>query len=293
MKSVIIVGENSLVMTTADMLDPKEMKLVGFGDTREKNWNVFDENGNVKEEITGLPVMPVEMVASLEPDCVIVAALDPDRNEAFKYLLYRSNYFGDVIFLYDLAEKFSVKTAAIRRLSCRLSDMGVAGSIAELGCHKGDTSWQLNALMPERKLYLFDTFSGFDERDVQKELELGCSKAQTGDQKYENVNKLLSRMVNPEQVVLKKGWFPETASVAENEKFAFVYLDACLYQPTLSGLEFFFPRMSPGGMILLPRYEDDEFNGIFQAVTDFEKTYGHLLMLPLGDLLGTMVIVHP
>ena len=275
MKTVIIIGENNLMLTAADMLNPKEMKLIGFGDTREPAWNVFDEKGEVREEIPGLPVMPVEMVASLEPDCVIVASLDPERTETFKYLLFRSNYLGDVIFLYDLANQFSVKTAMIRRLAYRLSDIGVKGQAAE------------------RKLYLFDTFAGFDERDVSKEKELDCSKAEAGAMPYKDVNRILSRMPNPEQVVLKKGYFPETAEVAEQETFAFVYLDACLYNPTLRGLEFFFPRMSQGGVIVVTRYEDDQYNGVFQAVTDFEKKYGHLLLLPLGDPLGTMMIVHP
>jgi len=293
MKTVIIIGENNLTATCADLLNPKEMKLVGFGDTREETWNVFEEDGSVKETISALPVMPVEMVASLEPDCVLVASLDKERNEVFKYLLYRSNYFGDVIFLHDLAGQFSLKTAALRRLTRRLEDVGVEGCAAEVGCGSGDTSWQLNALMPRRRLYLFDTFAGFDPRDIQKEEELGCSKAQAGDMAYKDQNRLLSRMPAPDMVVMKKGWFPETAEIAESETFALVYLDACLYNPTLRALEFFFPRMSQGGVIVLTRYEDDAFNGVFQAVTDFEEKYGRLLITPLGDPLGTITIVHP
>lgn len=77
MKSVMIIGENNLMMTAADMLNPKEMKLIGFGVIREKHWNVFDEKGEVREEITELPVMPVEMVPSLEPDCVQPAGQGP------------------------------------------------------------------------------------------------------------------------------------------------------------------------------------------------------------------------
>ena len=293
MKTIIIIGENNLMMTAADLLNPQEMKLIGFGDSRKEAWNIFKEDGQIKDEIRELPVMPIEMVATQEPDCVLVATLDPEKNEAFKYMLYRSNYFGEVLFLCDLSAEFSVKTAVIRRLSYRLSDMGVEGAVAELGCGKGDTSWQLNALMPDRRLYLFDTFAGFDARDIEKEAELGSSSAKAGDQACKDPDKLLSRMVNPEQVVLKKGYFPDTADIAEQEHFAFVYLDACLYNPTLRGLEFFFPRMSRGGVILLPGYEDSAFNGVFQAVTDFEARYGHLLMLPLGDPLGTIAILRP
>lgn len=293
MKTVIIIGENSLINTAADLLNPKEMKLIGFGDTRQELWNVFDEQGEVKEEITGLPVMPVEMVASLEPDAVVVAALDREKNEAFKYMLYRSNYFGEVIFLFDLASQFSVKTSVLRKLSFRLGDQGIAGAAAEVGCGRGDTSWQLNALMPERKLYLFDTFSGFDARDIAIEKERSFSEAGEGGMAYKDPNRLLSRMVAPDRVVLKKGWFPETAEVAADEKFALVYIDACLYNPTLAALTFFFPRMSRGGCIILTRYEDDAFNGVYQAAMDFEAKYGRLLMVPLGDPLGTVCIMSP
>ena len=293
MKTVIIIGENNLMAAAADLLNTKEMKLIGFGDAREEAWNVFNEDGSVKDEITSLPVMPIEMVSSLEPDIALVATLDEERNEAFKYLLYRSNFFGDVLFLHDLAGEFSIKTATLRRLARRLDMIGVEGAVSELGCGGGETSWQLNALLPERKLYLFDTFEGFDARDIQKEKELGCSMAEEGEMAYKDTGRLLSRMPCPEMVVMKKGYFPETASIAEGERFALVLLDACLYAPTLSGLTFFFPRMSQGGVILLTRYEDDQFKGVYQAVEEFEKTYGRLLLLPLGDPLGTVMIVHP
>lgn len=293
MKTVIIIGENNLMTSAADLLNPKEMKLVGFGDTREMAWNVFDAEGNIRDDFTTLPVMPVEMVASFEPDCVLVATLDRERNEVFKYLLYRSNFFGEVIFLYDLADQFSIRTSALRRLTGRLGELGIEGAVAEVGCSSGDTSWQLNALMPGRRLYLFDTFSGFDARDIAIEKERSFSEAGEGGMAYKDPNRLLSRMVAPDRVVLKKGWFPETAEVAADEKFALVYIDACLYNPTLAALTFFFPRMSRGGCIILTRYEDDAFNGVYQAAMDFEAKYGRLLMVPLGDPLGTVCIMSP
>lgn len=70
--------------------------------------------------------------------------------------------------------------AVVRRLARRLNGLGICGSVAELGCYKGDMSWQLNILMPDRKLYLFDTLEGFNARDVAKEQALGCSKASVG-----------------------------------------------------------------------------------------------------------------
>ena len=63
----------------------------------------------------------------------------------------------------------------------RSSAAGVDGAAADLGASYGDISWELNAMMPGRKLYLFDTFSGYDRRDTDVEKEKGLSEAQPGD----------------------------------------------------------------------------------------------------------------
>ena len=181
MKTVMIIGSDNLMYTAADLINPKELKLIGFGDTRDSSWNVLDENGDVREEITGMPVMPIDLVPSLNPDLIIIAAIEESKNTALKYMIFRAGFMGDVIFFYDLHSQLSVRVSALRRLAYRLEYLGVEGSVAELGCYKGDTSWQLNALLPERKLYLFDTFDGFDTRDIGKERELNCSKAEAFD----------------------------------------------------------------------------------------------------------------
>ena len=293
MKTVMIIGSDNLMYTAADLINPKEMKLIGFGDTRKESWNVLDDNGDVKEEITGMPIMPIDLVPSLNPDVIIIAAIEESKNTALKYMIFRAGFIGDVIFLHDLHNQLSVRVASLRRLAYRLEFLGVEGAVAELGCYRGDTSWQLNALMPNRKLYLFDTFNGFDPRDIEKERELECSKAEAFQFLYDNTDKLLGRMPAADQVVIKKGWFPETAFDLEDERFALVHMDACLYNPTRTGLEFFFPRMSQGGIIILCGYEDDTYAGVRKAVEDLEEKYGAFLILPLGDLTGTVMIIHP
>src|SRR3954463_2256349 len=61
----------------------------------------------------------------------------------------------------------------------------VAGSVAEVGVYKGEFSKRLNQLFLNRKLYLFDTFSGFDERDVSVEQNKGFSD---GSQDFSNTS---------------------------------------------------------------------------------------------------------
>ena len=79
----------------------------------------------------------------------------------------------------------------------------------------------------------------------------------------------------------------------EEERYAVVSLDADLYAPTLAGLEYFVPRMSPGGAIFLHDYNSLQFDGVRLAVRDYEQTHGPLTMLPLSDLHGTAVLLFP
>ncbi len=295
MKTVIILETDHLGLAVSDLLNPKEMKLVGMSNSCPETWNVFKDGKNqeLKDTINGLPVMPIDLAVSLQPDILVIAAADPEKSHALQYMAIRAGFENDIRFIETMMSEFSVRRAVLRRLTRRLGTLGIPGSVGELGCGRGDVSWQLNILMPDRKLYLFDTLDGFDARDIAKEQSLGCSKAETGEFGKVNEEQLLARMPVPEQVVLKKGWFPETAFDLEEEKFALVLLDACLYQPTFTGLEFFFPRMSQGGVILVTGYESTKYGGVHKAVEDMEAKYGAFLILPLGDLHGSVMIVRP
>ncbi len=50
---------------------------------------------------------------------------------------------------------------------------GIEGSVAECGVYKGKFSKKINECFPDRNLYLFDTFEGFDERSIRSEMSMG------------------------------------------------------------------------------------------------------------------------
>lgn len=151
----------------------------------------------------------------------------------------------------DFLETFDPVRYATLMLALRtIGEEKIPGAMAELGVFRGDTSRVLHAHAPERILYLFDTFTGFAAEDLHglvdnrfKDTTINLLKANLGD---------LNR------VVIRPGRFPETASGLEGERFALVLLDADLYDPTLSGLEFFYPRLVPGGYLFLHDYNSDE-----------------------------------
>ena len=180
---------------------------------------------------------------------------------------------------------------------------GVDGAVAELGVYKGDTAVLLNGLFPSRPLYLFDTFQGFDERDIAAEQhgsplhsELSLSHAKAGDFGDTSVEGVLSRMPYPDRCIVRKGYFPETASDLSDSEFAFVSIDPDLYEPALAGLRFFYDRLNAGGVIVLHDYNNTQFKGIKKAVAKFEEELAAagqppLKLVPLGDLHGSCVIV--
>jgi O-methyltransferase len=54
-----------------------------------------------------------------------------------------------------------VRSATLELLCKRLVD--IPGAAAELGVYKGPFAQMINKLLPDRKLYLFDSFQGFAE----------------------------------------------------------------------------------------------------------------------------------
>jgi len=89
-------------------------------------------------------------------------------------------------------------------------------------------------------------------------------------------------------VKIKKGYFPETFDL-ENEVFAFVSIDADLYDPIKSGLEIFYPRLSKGGYIMVHDYNNIVYGGAMRAVQEYcDKNL--ISYVPIPDVAGSIII---
>lgn len=171
-----------------------------------------------------------------------------------------------------------------------ITERRVPGEMAELGVYKGSTARLIHYYAPERKLYLLDTFSGFDQRDVQREREktgiLKDSKA-FSDTNIATVRTSI-RMLN-DNVEFFPGFFPQSVPPRLNEtRFAFVHLDADLYDPILAGLQYFYPKMSRGGVLVVHDY--NSWLGARTAVRDFFGDKPEI-PVPMPDKSGSAVIV--
>jgi hypothetical protein len=70
-------------------------------------------------------------------------------------------------------------------------------------------------------------------------------------------------------VTLVRGYFQDTLPKYCDSQFCFVHLDCVIYESYRRCLEFFYPRMVTGGVILLDEYKDPPWPGCTQAVDEF------------------------
>jgi len=166
----------------------------------------------------------------------------------------------------------------------------IKGEIAELGVYKGETAKLIHHYCPDRTLNLFDTFEGFSEKDVSKENDQIRNSESVNNFKDTSVDSIL-RFIDPQNsnVRVYQGYFPETVNKKlEQSIFSFVHLDADLFEPTKNGLEFFYPRVSSGGIILIHDY--NAWPGCRKAVDEFfclKKEFP----VPMPDKSGSAIIV--
>lgn len=290
MKATIIYGAGA----TGKMLFPQIDAMYSAG-------QLFFADGNPNlwgGSLFGRQIINPEAIAQMEYDRIILTSI-----AGFETIPGRlASEFGvpaekiDDSFVKEAYER-TINTRN-RFLECyaELAEKNkLDGSVAEGGVYEGCFAKRINAAFPERTLYLFDTFEGFDERDIA--VEQGYTRDRA---KHFNLGmteaKLLSAMPHPDRIEIKKGYFPETAA-GVNDTFVFVNLDFDLYQPTLAGLEFFYPKMVRGGVILVHDYFQNSvipdqtlvFQGIRKAVDEFCSDHG-VYPFPIGDILSIGII---
>ncbi len=169
----------------------------------------------------------------------------------------------------------------------------VAGNAAEVGVFMGTFAKMINAKFPDKKLYLFDTFESFDLDEFHDELTQGrCPDNFLDGFKNTSVNEVMAIMKYPDNCIVRKGLFPNTASGLEDERYAFVSIDVDFEKSILECLRYFYPRLNRGGVIFIHDYNNRFLEGVKKAVEVFEQETGSTLpKVPLADEGGTLVVM--
>ena len=137
----------------------------------------------------------------------------------------------------------------------------IPGEIAEVGVYKGGSA-KLIREVTRKPLHLFDTFEGLPELSKSDDPK----SFKSGDC-YATLESVQVYLKEYSDIRFYKGLFPQTAGQIKNTKFSFVHFDVDMYESTKSCLEFFYPRMSPGGAMISHDYPG--FVGVKKAFDEF------------------------
>ncbi|MDR0606604.1 MAG: TylF/MycF family methyltransferase [Bacteroidales bacterium] len=274
---VVIFGARDGGIKLTKEIEEKHLpfEVVAYLDNDSSLWTIGGGGG-----VLGKPVLPPGEVVNCEYDEILLAVLDKDS--VINQMVSKHGVDIDKINWQFYEISYKRPWLKVLTENAQFINDNVAGACAELGVFQGDFAQHINEQFPERTLYLFDTFDGHPESDIEKDVEIGCAKS-----RYQNfrsttsVELVLSKMKHKEKIVVRKGIFPDTLMGLEQE-FAFVSIDVDLYNPTLEGLKYFYPRLSKHGLIFIRGFYSEYDPGVRKAVLDY-KNKMDIQIISMGD----------
>lgn len=278
MKNVVLFGAGQVGAMVSRLMGPGYW-VSCFADNDEK------KRGS---SLAGIPICAPREALAGGPDCVCLCALDEERCGQMEAQVRALGFSGEILRPQSL-KVFDARAATMRLLAEQIKEESIPGDVAELGVFRGDFALLINAAFPQRTIHLFDTFQGFDEKDITIEAREGLSRAKTGDFAATAMDFVAQRLFFPERARFYPGYFPDTFALCSAGAFAFVSIDADLYAPTAAALPLFWERLSPGSVLMIHDVNSTQFRGPGRAIKEFCRER-MLLPVPICDLHGRVLL---
>lgn len=178
---------------------------------------------------------------------------------------------------------------------------GIPGGFVECGVYKGGCS--MAAAMTYRRagrtdvnLHLFDTFEGMPEATEADAYFKDGTPAQAMFPKeawcYAPDNEVRTNMERTgypmDRVHMIKGKVEDTLPAAAPDRISVLRLDTDWYVSTRHEMEHLYPRLSPGGVLIIDDY--GHWEGSKKAVDEYLEAHGIALLLARTDYTGRMAI---
>lgn len=158
------------------------------------------------------------------------------------------------------------------------------GAVVEFGCYAGTTSLFIRRILDDKKqsgthpFHVYDSFDGLPRKTAQDSNAAGIDfeAGKLYVSKKEFLQQFRSAHLNPP--IIHKGWFDQLSPDIVPNPIAFAFLDGDFYSSIISSLRLVWPKMSPGGLILIDDYQRPTLPGVERAVRDFfaQKQIKHL-----------------
>jgi hypothetical protein len=150
--------------------------------------------------------------------------------------------------------------AALHLIACVRAASSLSGVMAEAGVLMGGSARLIAAAKGAAPFHLFDVFETLQARDGPR-TALGAHFGEVHGT-LAAVEELLAPFAD---VCFHPGIFPHSVTGTEDLRFSFVHVDLDLPEGTRAALEFFHPRLLPGGILVGDDYADPDVRGTFEA----------------------------
>lgn len=157
---------------------------------------------------------------------------------------------------------------------------GVRGDFVETGVWRGGAvAFMLGVLkahgVTDRTVWAADSFEGLpppNQADFPSDGDVPWHTYQDAKVPLEAVQQNLSRYgLLSDQVRFLKGWFKDTLASAPIERLAVLRLDGDMYESTMQALEPLYPKISPGGFVIV---DDYILPACKKAIHDYRDQHG-------------------
>ena len=159
-------------------------------------------------------------------------------------------------------------------------DDDVPGDLIETGVWRGGASIFMRGVLrargvTDRRVWVADSFRGLPAPSAER------FPADAGDEHHQVAELAVSAdMVREnfrryglldDQVVFLEGWFRDTLPALTEERWAIIRLDGDMYESTMDALDNLYPRLSPGGFVIV---DDGALAPCRAAVDDYRARHG-------------------
>ena len=157
---------------------------------------------------------------------------------------------------------------------------GIDGATAEAGCFRGLASFlickyrkEVDASFDGTGHFMVDSFEGLSE-PVAEDGELSKTRYMEGVFTRTSLEVCQNTLNEFPGASIIKGWIPTAFHELPDQQYRFVHIDVDIYQPTLDALQYFFPKMAPGGIIVVDDFgpwPGEKWPGCKIAVEQFSQ----------------------
>ncbi len=165
---------------------------------------------------------------------------------------------------------------------------GVEGLVVECGCYRGLSSYLLSRYLAAESpsftgasFHVFDSFEGLSplsDHDTTRDprVQAGMFAA--------SLDVVRHTLADFPDITFHQGWIPESLAAAPAGPYRLVHVDLDLHDPTRAALEFFYPLLAPGGVMVCDDFGSVRWPGARTAVEGFcSETGARLLRLSSGQ----------